>query len=410
MAINSKKNLGIFLIVLMTLFALSFVSATYYRNCEGNNCCKSACIRWGAYGQSSQQTRTCGTTTYQSGTDLIKRICIQTAFATPNGWADYSNCICNQKTTNYYVIDNDKDGYNSTVDCDDNNANVHPGATEICNGIDDNCINGIDENNVCGNQSNQTTYFYCDVDGDSYFSITPTITCLPGTSCVPFGCLTTPGNDCNDNNPLTHPNAVELCDLVDNNCNGIVDENCQNPPINDTTAPASVSNLELDTRTTNYLQWSWKNPSDNDFAFSLIFINGNNIANTSNQYYRATGLNKNTQYTITIHTADFSGNINNTNVENTATTKNTDNGDDDDDDDDDNDDKDNQDMIDSYIDLGLANYLLGKSSKIQLSTISINPLNNTEEEQSNFFPILILILSIILIILLIALVFYWFNR
>jgi hypothetical protein len=44
--------------------------------------------------------------------------------------------------------DNDGDGYDSTVDCDDNNAAVNPGATEVCDGIDNDCDGQIDEG--CG--------------------------------------------------------------------------------------------------------------------------------------------------------------------------------------------------------------------------------------------------------------------
>lgn len=62
----------------------------------------------------------------------------------------HSNGDLNVKTA---CVDTDKDGYNVTggecgvLDCNDNNANIKPGATELCNEIDDNCVNGIDENN-----------------------------------------------------------------------------------------------------------------------------------------------------------------------------------------------------------------------------------------------------------------------
>ncbi|MEP7264452.1 MAG: LamG-like jellyroll fold domain-containing protein, partial [Bacteroidota bacterium] len=41
--------------------------------------------------------------------------------------------------------DADGDGYNSTVDCNDNNAAIHPGAVEICNGVDDDCNGLVDD-------------------------------------------------------------------------------------------------------------------------------------------------------------------------------------------------------------------------------------------------------------------------
>ncbi|WP_170228821.1 choice-of-anchor L domain-containing protein [Polyangium fumosum] len=47
------------------------------------------------------------------------------------------------------LIDNDGDGANSCVDCDDANPAVHPGAAETCNEVDDDCDGEVDEGDVC---------------------------------------------------------------------------------------------------------------------------------------------------------------------------------------------------------------------------------------------------------------------
>lgn len=43
------------------------------------------------------------------------------------------------------LVDNDLDGFNTSTDCNDNNASIYPGATEVCNTIDDDCDTMIDE-------------------------------------------------------------------------------------------------------------------------------------------------------------------------------------------------------------------------------------------------------------------------
>lgn len=97
------------------------------------------------------------------------------------------------------LIDQDGDGFMpSDGDCDDADAAINPAALEVCeDGIDNDCDGLTDEdcNVVCP-----------DVDGDGYRSI----------SCG--------GSDCNDTDTTVSPGFSEICDKVDNNCNGLVDE------------------------------------------------------------------------------------------------------------------------------------------------------------------------------------------
>ncbi len=119
-----------------------------------------------------------------------------------------------------YLLDVDGDGYTavgacsgSANDTDDNNATVHPGATEICDGIDNDC-DGLTDDADPGIEG-QTTWF-TDTDGDGYGS-----TGVFTHACFqPTGFVLNSG-DCNDFDPAIHPGATEIPnDGIDQNCNG----------------------------------------------------------------------------------------------------------------------------------------------------------------------------------------------
>lgn len=75
------------------------------------------------------------------------------------------------------------------TDCNDNDSFIHPGAEEVCKGVDDDCDGSVDED--------------FDQDSDGY------------TVCA---------GDCNDQDPAVHPGAAEVCaDGQDNDCDGFVD-------------------------------------------------------------------------------------------------------------------------------------------------------------------------------------------
>jgi len=93
-------------------------------------------------------------------------------------WNDVLGCIA-QSTCETLGDDVDQDGYPSSEECDDNDAGVYPGATEVCNGKDDNCDGDIDEG--C---DVQTPELLCEETGGQMGAI---------DDCAPFSCDKLPG-------------------------------------------------------------------------------------------------------------------------------------------------------------------------------------------------------------------------
>ncbi len=106
--------------------------------------------------------------------------------------------------------DSDGDGVRNGDDCAPDNADVHPDAGEICDGIDNNCDGTVDEG--------VTTTFYADADGDGFGGVLAVDACE-----APEGFLED-NTDCDDLDAAAYPGAAEVCDDVDNNCDGLVDD------------------------------------------------------------------------------------------------------------------------------------------------------------------------------------------
>ena len=181
-------------------------------------------------------------------------------------WADQDgdgygypfNVIYSPTAPEFYVGNND--------DCNDQDNQIGPGIAELCDDVDNDCDGQIDEGNpeggaICGSSvgecqqgvvtcvdgelvcvgevgpqpeicdgldndcdgeidENVGTSFWPDADGDTFgnANASPVIACT-----APNGYVAN-GFDCNDANSAINPNANEVCDFEDNDCDGEIDE------------------------------------------------------------------------------------------------------------------------------------------------------------------------------------------
>ena len=152
-------------------------------------------------------------------------------------------------------LDNDGDGAAACEDCDDGNSAAYPGAIEVvANEVDENCDGGEDcyiDADVDGTRVDDTTVASTDADCDdagetnrdglsgdcndadaAYFPGAVETDCLDPND---YNCDGSVGyadedgdtfaacEECDDLNALINPNGTEVCNDLDDNCDGAVD-------------------------------------------------------------------------------------------------------------------------------------------------------------------------------------------
>ncbi len=157
------------------------------------------------------------------------------------------NCVCSHLLS---CVDNDGDGYNVTggncgpVDCDDNNANINPGADDVCDGIDNDCDEEVDngfpdyDNDKVGcnyddsplncgadcvdeDDDNDghpddedaypldpTKWIYCDVNGDDYVDILDLIVVRNSIGTLPGD------SNWNEDADVNNDESINILDLI----------------------------------------------------------------------------------------------------------------------------------------------------------------------------------------------------
>ena len=119
-------------------------------------------------------------------------------------------------------VDLDGDGHAAWADggrdCDDADPAVHPGAPEVCNGIDDDCDQQVDDDDDDHIAASGTAYWTRDQDGDGY-GVGP-----ESWACTPPSGVALRGGDCDDTKGWVNPGAAESCRAGDDDCDGLADE------------------------------------------------------------------------------------------------------------------------------------------------------------------------------------------
>ena len=134
-----------------------------------------------------------------------------------DGFGDASVSVLQCSSPSGYVTNSE--------DCDDNVGTTYPNATEFCNGLDDDCDGSTDEEDAVDKLE-----WFEDSDSDGF-----------GNGGVglfdcnqPVGFVSVSG-DCDDDDGAVSPNATEVCNGYDDNCDGLTDDADANLDLNTAT-------------------------------------------------------------------------------------------------------------------------------------------------------------------------------
>ncbi|MCB9760223.1 MAG: hypothetical protein H6739_10345 [Alphaproteobacteria bacterium] len=133
-----------------------------------------------------------------------------------------------------WYADSDADGYGDAAsttracaapsgyvgddtDCDDSAWAVNPAGTELCNGVDDDCDGFTDEDDAA-----DASTWSLDFDGDGYGG-----SAFQLTQCAQPAGYVLDDTDCDDGDAAANPGETEVCDGVDNDCDGVSDNEAQ---------------------------------------------------------------------------------------------------------------------------------------------------------------------------------------
>ncbi len=104
------------------------------------------------------------------------------------------------------------------ADCDDSRASVHKDAPEYCDGLDNDCDDQTDEDGAL-----DAPTWYADADGDGWGDADATVDQTRQACGAADGYVQRRG-DCDDSRSTVNPDADELCNDTDDDCDGMVDE------------------------------------------------------------------------------------------------------------------------------------------------------------------------------------------